>query len=159
MSEVSLSVQTALCRLLLRGDQWVPLGVNTELTAKHRSDPDGPVIQAVFIAFTRGKHIVRWSDRATFDVHEVQADGSLECASDISFPAEVLSANHRDKEARSSGAVGINRQLVARRLDREQERVPKHLRQAAIDQAAKLIIERLRGRRVRGVTLLPPGDA
>jgi hypothetical protein len=156
MSEVSPSLQTALCRLLLRGDQWVPLGVNTKLTAKHRSCPDGPVIEAHFIAFARGERIVGWKDGEAFDIHEVQADGSLEPSLDASFMAEVLSADHRDEEARGSGAVGINRQLVARRLKREKERVPKHLRQVAVVQAAKLIVERLRGRRVRGVFLLPP---
>jgi hypothetical protein len=160
MSEVPLPLRTALCRLRLRGDQWVPLGVNTELTAKHRSCPDGPVIQAVFFAFARGERIVGWKDGEAFDIHEVQADGSLKRSLDTDFWAEVLwYADLRDKEARSSGAAGISRQLVDRRLKREKGRVPNHLRQAAIDQAAELIIERLRGRRVRGVSLLPPRDA
>jgi hypothetical protein len=137
----------------------VPIGVNAKLTDRHRSCPDGPVIQAHFIAFARGERIVGWRDDEAFDIHEVQADGSLEPSLDADFIGEVWNADHRDEKARSSGAVGINRQLVDRRLKKEKERVPKHLRQAAVVQAAKLIVERLRGRRVRGVSLLPPRDA
>lgn len=147
-------LQIAFCRLILKDNHWLPFGINSKLTESHRSAPGGPVIHATVMADVGDREIVGWRN-TNFAVYEVAVDGEVQ-SYDPGKIAAVLSASHSDQEAESVGAVGINRELVKRRREAEQSRVPEHHRLSALERAAIQIKDKLHGVNAVGVTLIDP---
>ena len=67
----------AVCHLFLRGNRWMPIGVNKALGAKDRYSPGGAVISAFLSAVAEGETIVGWLGNSAFSVQELLPDGTL----------------------------------------------------------------------------------
>jgi hypothetical protein len=145
--------QIALCHLILRGDHWLPFGLDAKVSAGNRSSPSGAIIRALLMADIEGQEIVGWR-KPSFIVQEVLPDGSVQ-GLDLRLASAALEAAIEDAKARDAGVVGISERLVKRRREAEEQCVPEHLRQSAFDRAAVQILDRLHGRRTIGVTLVP----
>ena len=147
-------VQTAHCHLLLKGNRWVPVGRNREFGPKDRCSPDGPVISAFLSAVAMEGTIVQWLENSAFNVQEVKSDGTL-APLDLSVAGLVMSALDYDTEAKESGAIGISKRIVERRVKEQNTGgLPLALRKAAFDRAAIQILDRLQGHSAVGVFLV-----
>lgn len=145
----------AYCRLLLRGEHWVPIGLNAELKPEHRSREGGPVVTAFLTAIVSGTRLLSWPERRNsqpFTVQRVMPDGSVEQPDYSSVMAGVF-AEDQDEQAKQLGAVGINQILARRRVAAEAADIPKELKDAAFQRAATQILDKLHGRRSPGVYL------
>lgn len=145
----------AYCRLLLRGEHWVPIGLNAELKPEHRSKDQGPVVTAFLTAIVSGTRLLSWPERQNsqpFTVQQVLTDGCVEQPDYSSVMAGVF-AEDQDEQAKQLGAVGINQILARRRVAAEAANIPKELKDAAFQRAAVQILDKLHGERAPGVYL------
>lgn len=143
--------QIATSHLLLKADHWIPVSLDLNLTAEHRSSSQGPVITAHLIADVDGVRIVGWK-KPQFEIRQVRPDGSL-APYDLESVVRVLDAFNQDNEAEAAGAIGINRAILAKEDDREFEKLSAELREAAFQRARLQILDRLYGFRAAGVRL------
>jgi hypothetical protein len=148
-------VRFAFCRLLLRGEHWVPIGLNTQLKAEHRSKDDGPVVTAFLTAIVSGTRLLSWPEKRnsqSFMIQQVLPDGSVEELDYTAVMTQVF-AGDRDEQVKRAGAVGINEILARRKVAAEAAGIPKELKDAAFDRAATQILDKLHGQRAQGVFL------
>lgn len=144
----------AYCRLVLHGEHWMPIGVDTRLTTQHRVSADGPVVTAFLTALVKGDRLVGWPERQNkqpFSINNVLEDGTVEYL-DETFTVGFY-AMDKDKEAAQEGAIGINERLAERRIEELLRFMPQHVREAAFDRARLQILDKLHGKRAEGVLL------
>ena len=67
----------AFCHLLLRGNRWMPVSVNRELSPNDRCSQGGAVISALLCAVVEGDAIVGWTENSGFLVRGIGEDGTL----------------------------------------------------------------------------------
>lgn len=146
--------QIAICYLLLKGDHWVPVSPDRQLTGRDRSSPDGPVISAEVIAEVQGTVIVGWREKIGALFRDVGPDGEV-LPLDTRLAAATGGALLSDAIVSAPGVIGINSQLVARRRAREERTIPSHLRASAFARAEAQILDRLHGFSAVGVRLVP----
>lgn len=144
----------ALCRFYLRDGTWIALGINTNPTAKHRSSPNDDVILFEVSVVIDGPNIVGMSE-PRFRRRKVLEDGTLEPI-DLRRAVDVMDAYERDRSARASGAVGINREVVRRRRYPQDWEPSEALYQSAMDRVADLVKRRAAGGKPTGMTVVEP---
>jgi hypothetical protein len=149
--------QIAICYLLLKGEHWIPVSPERQLTASDRSSPDGPVIMAEVIGEVEGDRVSGWRKvGSTFQ--DVGPDGRVEPL-DTRLPAAIMGALLSDGAASARGVVGINSRIVERRRAREERTLPPHLYASVVARAETQILDRLNGFNAVGVRLVPvPSD-
>jgi hypothetical protein len=114
--------QIAICYLLLKGEQWIPVSPDRRLTVIDRSSPDGPVIMAEVIGEVEENRVSGWSKVGAL-MQEFGPDGKL-APLYTRLPAAIMIALLSDGAARARGAVGINSRIVERRRAREERTIP-----------------------------------
>jgi hypothetical protein len=117
--------QIAICYLLLKGEHWIPVSPDRQMTADDRSSPNGPVITAELIAEIEGSRITNWRKVGSL-FQDVGPNGKLEPV-DTRLSAATMGALLSDGAANARGAVGINSLLVERRRARQERTIPSHL--------------------------------
>ena len=146
-------IRFAYCRLVLRGEHWMPIGLNTKMSAAHRVSPDGPVVTAFVTALVDEDRIVGWPEKNNsrpFSIEKVLPDGSVE--EDASYRAmAAYVAEDTDNAMEMEGVIGIGGRLAMRKLDAELDIIPDHLRKSVFDRAAFQILDRLHGKKAAGV--------
>ena len=143
----------AVCHLLLRGNRWMPIGVNKALGAKDRSSPGGAVISAFLSAVVEGDTIVGWLGNSAFSVQELLPDGTL-APLDLTPTRLALQAHDADMEAIKAGIVGVNSLIAERRVQEQKTgNLPSKLREAAFERATVQILDKIQGHPVVGVRL------
>jgi hypothetical protein len=139
----------AYCTLYLKNEKWLPLGISTTPSAKHRCDPNGPVITFEISGAVDGSHVIAWG-RPRFMQRRVADDGSLEPV-DLSRAVDVLSAPALDAEYGGQGVVGINEKLLERKSYPQDWQPTAALMQQAMNLAAELIAQKAAGGNPTGV--------
>ncbi len=143
----------AFCHLLLRGNRWMPIGVNKALGAKDRYSPDGEVISAILSAVVEGDTIVGWLGNSAFSVQELLPDGTL-APLDLTPTRLALQAHDADMEANKAGIVGVCSLIAERRVQEQKTgNLPSKLREAAFERATVQILDKIQGHPVVGVRL------
>ncbi len=145
---------SALCFLYLQDDKWVPHSPNSELTAKHRSTPNGPIIDAVVQATLLDANIISWGD-LNFLVRELTDSGDLEPI-DFSQVTRVFKAAHQDEKAEAAGVIGINQKLERRARKSQQWQPSPGQLEALYKTAEHLILASYLGGRPIGVNIQRP---
>lgn len=142
----------AICRLYLKGDHWLPLGLNTEVTAKHRSSPTGPVVTVEVLAVVEGERIVAWG-KLGFSVQEIGEDGKVEPL-DLTSAAEALSDFVTEAQlVKSTNVVSIISELRQRRRERGAWKPSEELKKKALERAELQIRDKVLGGRAVGVMI------
>lgn len=143
----------AVCHLLLRGNRWMPIGVNKALGAKDRCSPGGAVISAFLSAVVEGDTIVGWLGNSAFSVQELLPDGTL-APLDLTPTRLALQAHDADMEAIKAGIVGVSSLIAERRVQEQKTgNLPSKLREAAFERATVQILDKIQGHPVVGVRL------
>jgi hypothetical protein len=143
----------AVCHLLLRGNRWMPIGVNKALGAKDRYCPGGAVISAFLSAVVEGDTIVGWLGNSAFSVQELLPDGTL-APLDLTPTRLALQAHDADMEASKAGIVGVSSLIAERRVQEQKTgNLPSKLREAAFERATVQILDKIEGHPVVGVRL------
>jgi hypothetical protein len=145
--------QIAICYLLLKGEHWIPVSPDRQMTADDRSSPNGPVITAELIAEVEDGRIAGWSQVSSL-FQDVGPDGKVEPI-DTRVSAAIMGALLSDGAASARGAIGINSRLVERRRARQERTIPSHLHAAVLARAETQILDRLNGFKAVGVRLVP----
>ena len=145
--------QIALCYLLLKGEHWVPVSPDRQLTAGDRSSPAGPIVTAEVIAEVEGRRISGWRKIGSQSQY-VGPDGEVQPL-DARLPAAIMGALLSDGAASERGALGINSRLVERRRAREAHTLPPHLHASLLARAETQILDLLHGFKAVGVRLVP----
>ena len=145
---------SALCFLYLQGNKWVPHSPNTELTAKHRSTPNGPLIDAVVPATLLAGNIISWGE-LNFLVREITDSGELEPI-DLSQVARVFEAAHEDEKAEAAGVIGISQTLERRARQSQQWQPSPRQLETLYKTAEHLILASYHGGRPIGVNIQRP---
>ena len=141
------------CRLLLRGNRWMPISVNKTLGAKDRCSPGGAVISAYLSAVVEGDTIVGWLRNSAFSVQEVLPNGTL-APLDLTPARLALQAFDADMEASKAGIDGISSMIAGRRIQEQNTgNLPSKLREAAFERATVQILDKIQGHSVVGVRL------
>ena len=141
----------AFCTFYLKHGKWTPLGVNTEATAKHRSDQKGDVIECNVTAAINGSKVVAWS-KPGFLCRRVLKNGSVEPL-DLKRVIDVMEADDRDAIFEAKGAVGINVKLYNRKIYPQDWQPTKELLQSVFVVASELIARKAGGGRPTGITI------
>jgi hypothetical protein len=144
----------ALCFLYLQDDKWVPHSPNSELTARHRSTTEGPLIDAVVQATVLDANIVSWGD-LNFLVREISDSGELEPI-DLSYVARVFEAAHKDEKAEAAGVIGISQKLERRARQSQQWKPSPEQLGTLYKTAEHLILASYLGGRPIGVNIQRP---
>ena len=143
----------AVCRLLLRGNRWMPIGVNKALGGKDRCSPEGAVISAFLSAVVEGDTIVGWLGNSAFSVQELLPNGTL-APLDLTPTRLALQAHDADMEAIKAGIVGVSSLIAERRVQEQKTgNLPSKLREAAFERATVQILDKIQGHPVVGVRL------
>ena len=143
----------AVCHLLLRGNRWMPIGVNEALGAKDRYSPGGAVISAFLSAVVEGDTIVGWLANSAFSVQELLPDGTL-APLDLTPTRLALQAHDADMEAIKAGIVGVSSLIAEGRVQEQKTgNLPSKLREAAFERATVQILDKIQGHPVVGVRL------
>ncbi len=143
----------AVCHLLLRGNRWMPIGVNKTLGGKDRCSPEGAVISAFLSAVVEGDAIVGWLGNSAFSVQELLPDGTL-APLDLTPTRLALQAHDADMEAIKAGIVGVSSLIAERRVQEQKTgNLPSKLREAAFERATVQILDKIQGHPVVGVRL------
>ena len=143
----------AVCHLLLRGNRWMPIGVNKALGAKDRYSPGGAVISAFLSAVVEGETIVGWLGNSAFSVQELLPDGTL-APLDLTPTRLALQAHDADMEAIKAGIVGVSSLIAERRVQEQKTgNLPSKLRETAFERATVQILDKIEGHPVVGVRL------
>ena len=143
----------AVCHLLLRGNRWMPIGVNKTLGGKDRYSPEGAVISAFLSAVVEGDAIVGWLGNSAFSVQELLPDGTL-APLDLTPTRLALQAHDADMEAIKAGIVGVSSLIAERRVQEQKTgNLPSKLREAAFERATVQILDKIQGHPVVGVRL------
>lgn len=146
--------QVGYCRMYLKGREWEPLGVNTEISDKHRSSPEGDVVTCEVVSSIHDTKVVAWR-KPNFSKHSVLPDGSLEDF-DLSEVSEVLEARGRDAEMRRRGVEGINTRLQAKKKYVHSWEPTETLLRAAYLRAEEMIQSWAKRGKATGVTVTKP---
>lgn len=136
----------------------MPIGINTELSAKHQVSPGGPVITALVTALVEGYRLLGWPEKQNahpISIKEVLPDGSV--ALDLQRSATYI-AEERDRASREKGLVGIAGIIAKRRLSAELKTIPRDVQGAMFSRAAIQILDKLYGKKTEGVILSRPLD-
>ena len=141
----------AVCSFYLKDGEWMPLGIASTITAKHRSAEGGPIITARVAAAIDGSSIAAWS-KVSYLRRSVGPDGTIEPI-DLTYVGEVLDAGAYDAEVRQAGAIGICERLLAREPDPQGWTPTPELQEELFHLARTLIGQKVRGLHVRGVRL------
>ena len=141
----------ALCRLHLKRQHWVPLGISTKISSKHRSSPLGPVVTAEISAAVEDGHVVAWGE-PNFRIQAVDAKGGVEQPSST-YAVRTMEASRQDEEAAANGAIGISQKLLDRNPDPPAWFPSKAVQNAAFERAAIMILDKVHGGPAMGVTL------
>jgi hypothetical protein len=145
--------RVAVCHLLLRGNRWMPIGVNKALGGKDRCSPEGAVISAFLSAVVEGDTIVGWLGNSAFSVQELLPDGTL-APLDLTPTRLALQAHDADMEAIKAGIVGVSSLIAERRVQEQKTgNLPSKLREAAFERATVQILDKIQGHPVVGVRL------
>ena len=143
----------AVCHLLLRGNRWMPIGVNKALGAKDRYSPGGAVISAFLSAVVEGDTIVGWLANSAFSVQELLPDGTL-APLDLTPTRLALQAHDADMKAIKAGIVGVSSLIAEGRVQEQKTgNLPSKLREAAFERATVQILDKIQGHHVVGVRL------
>jgi hypothetical protein len=143
----------AVCHLLLRGNRWMPIGVNKALGVKDRCSPEGAVISAFLSAVVEGDTIVGWLENSAFSVQELLPNGTL-APLDLTPTRLALQAHDADMEAIKAGIVGVSSLIAERRVQEQKTgNLPSKLREAAFERATVQILDKIQGHPVVGVRL------
>ncbi|MCZ6773776.1 MAG: hypothetical protein O7G83_17600 [Proteobacteria bacterium] len=145
---------SALCFLYLQDDKWVPHSPNSELTARHRSTPNGPVIDAVVQATLLDANINSWGD-LNFLVREVTDSGELEPI-DLPQVARVFEAAREDEKAEAAGVIGISQKLERRARQSQRWQPSTGQLETLYKTAEHLILASYLGGRPIGVNIQHP---
>ena len=147
------SWRIAVCHLLLRGNRWIPIGVNKALGGKDRCSPEGAVISAFLSAVVEGDTIVGWLGNSAFSVQELLPNGTL-APLDLTPTRLALQAHDADMEAIKAGIVGVSSLIAERRVQEQKTgNLPSKLREAAFERATVQILDKIQGHPVVGVRL------
>ena len=143
----------AVCHLLLRGNRWMPIGVNKALGAKDRYPPGGAVISAFLSAVVEGDTIVGWLGNSAFSVQDLLPNSTL-APLDLTPARLALQAHDADMEASKAGIVGVSSLIAERRIQEQKTgNLPSKLREAAFERATVQILDKIQGHPVVGVRL------
>jgi hypothetical protein len=145
---------SALCFLYLQDDKWVPHSPNSELTARHRSTRNGPLIDAVVQATLLDANIISWGE-VNFLVREISENGELEPI-DLSKVARVFEAAHEDEKAEAAGVIGISQKLERRARQSQQWQPSPGQLETLYKTAEHLILAGYHGGRPIGVNIQRP---
>jgi hypothetical protein len=138
---------------LLRGNRWMPVGLNRALGAKDRYCPGGAVISAFLSAVVEEDTIVGWLGNSAFSVQELLPDGTL-APLDLTPTRLALQAHDADMEASKAGIVGVSSLIAERRVQEQKTgNLPSKLREAAFERATVQILDKIEGDPVVGVHL------
>ena len=143
----------AVCHLLLRGNRWMPIGVNKALGAKDRYSSGGAVISAFLSAVVEGDTIVAWLGNSAFSVQDLLPNSTL-APLDLTPARLALQAHDADMEASKAGIVGVSSLIAERRIQEQKTgNLPSKLREAAFERATVQILDKIQGHPVVGVRL------
>ncbi len=145
---------SALCFLYLQDDKWVPHSPNSELTARHRSTPNGPIIDAVVQATLLDANIISWGE-PNFLVREITDSGELEPI-DLPQVARVLEAAHEHGKSEAAGVIGISQELERRARQSKQWQPSPGQFETLYKTAEHLILASYLGGRPIGVNIQRP---
>lgn len=143
----------AVCHLLLRGNRWMPIGVNKALGGEDRCSPEGAVISAFLSAVVEGDTVVGWLGNSAFSVQELLPNGTL-APLDLTPTRLALQAHDADMKAIKAGIVGVSSLIAERRVQEQKTgNLPSKLREAAFERATVQILDKIQGHPVVGVCL------